>query len=260
MIQVALDSARNMATFWRIGRDQTQVFTFVNMAGGAFSLSNYTFNLFIKRKSDDATTLISLLSGSGLVKGASTLQVTITKTQIASFLPSTYYWELTATDLSGNLTTWFCGDAEFHTGKYDGVGQLSALTVNIGGTSVSVTIAQPGDILDAISIDVTQSSFTLDGANQKQRVFVGNATITANKSVAMINNASMLVFNLQLKVTGTVIITFPSNYFMSDSRWNSGSKLLTLTAGTNTRYELSATYDPINNEYKLKASPDAGYV
>lgn len=120
MPSITADPARELTSYFRIGRDGALSFVYYDSNDDAFSLTGYTFVLNFKVRKDDSTNFLQLTSGSGLTISGNTIDVAITAAQSARFREQTYFWELVRT-YSGLTKNWLSGDAVFHFGKFDGV-------------------------------------------------------------------------------------------------------------------------------------------
>jgi len=120
MPAITADPARELTSYFRIGRDGALSFVYYDSNDAAFNLTGYTFVLNFKVRKDDSTNFLQLSSGSGLTISGNTIDVAITAAQAARFREQTYYWELVRT-YSGLTKNWLSGDAIFHFGKFDGV-------------------------------------------------------------------------------------------------------------------------------------------
>lgn len=89
----------------------------------------------------------------------------------------------------------------------------------------------------------------------KQEIkFEDTTTRSTGFTIAFLDEGNVEVFVLILKITGSVAIVMPSTVVMAedDSRWNNGTKTLTLAGGTASPFELS--FDKMNGPlYLLKA-------
>jgi hypothetical protein len=244
----------------RANRNQI-LLTCLASGGGPFSLVGYTFTFKAWTFGQESSPAISLTQGAGITNGgaAGTILLDITEAQ-STLNPNIFLMKLEATHPDTYIRTWINGTWILNGDLYDGAA-TTAVTVNLNatGTPVTLVLNLPGDPVTETQVSVTGSTVTLDMANATQKLFVGSATVSANKTIALSNASAALVFNLKLLITGAVNLTMPSTFKMADTRWNSGTKILTLTGVTNTRFELSATYDNVNLEWALKASPDSGY-
>jgi len=109
---------------------------------------------------------------------------------------------------------------------------------------------------DIIYVNTVPSTLTLNFRYEDIKVFTGTAAFTGAKTVALEQDATADGFILNLSVTTSAVLTFPSNFVAetTETRWAAGD--LTLT-GTGT-YTVTAIYDGSN--WKLKASTDGGFA
>lgn len=100
-------------------------------------------------------------------------------------------------------------------------------------------------ILDQVSADTTGATITLNMNSQVQRSFVGSASFSAAKAIALSNTTNSLVFNFTYTVTNvTAVLTFPSEFQSKDPNWDSGAN--TWTPAEAGKYELGASFDGTN--------------
>lgn len=137
MNAVTFDPAKQVTFYFRCNRAGSITFTFVYSDGTPYSFiytDDLEFNIY--KNQGDKKKLISLNYISGLTISGNRVTTSITK-DLSNIPEGEYYAELYRTDLE---KTWICGDAIFHNGKFDGVEQSNAITVNEGGDTVSITI------------------------------------------------------------------------------------------------------------------------
>src|SRR5690606_30320452 len=103
-------------------------------------------------------------------------------------------------------------------------------------------------------VSIETGVLALDLLDRRQNCFIVDTTVSSNFSISLSNTTTARILTLDIKITGTVAITFPSSFMMDtrETRWNSGTKVLTLEGDTDSPFELSATSDGTN--CKLKAS------
>jgi hypothetical protein len=91
-------------------------------------------------------------------------------------------------------------------------------------------------------VATASSTLTLDMSDFAQRIFKGDATITGPKTWALSNSTNALsIPSFVFTLSGLHAQTMPSNFKMSDARWNSSTKVWTpLDAG---QYNASLVYD-----------------
>lgn len=101
---------------------------------------------------------------------------------------------------------------------------------------------------------ISTGTMTLDFDFKQEVKFENLTTVSSGFTIAFSNEANIEVFVLILKITGTVAIVMPSSVVMSEdeTRWNNGTKTLTLVGGTASPFELS--FDTMEGPlYLLKA-------
>lgn len=107
--------------------------------------------------------------------------------------------------------------------------------------------------VDLLSVSTAGATVTLDFASKIQRLFVGSASFSSSKTIALSNTTNALVLNLVVTITnlaGTVI--FPSTFTMQavDRRWDDSTH--TFTPNETGKHEFSATWD--GTDWNLKVS------
>lgn len=110
--------------------------------------------------------------------------------------------------------------------------------------------------IDLFPVSIVAGTLTLDFANSKQRRFINTTVISAGFTVAIppATSGNALIQTLNLLITGSVPVTFPSAFVMQqdDLQWNNATKILTLAGGTATPFEMSATKE--HGLWELKAT------
>ena len=111
---------------------------------------------------------------------------------------------------------------------------------------------------DIIYVNTVPSTLTLNFRYESDKIFTGTAAFTGAKIIALEQDAAADGFILNLSVTTSSTLTFPTSFVAetTETRWNSGTNVLTLT-GTGT-YSIVAIYDGTN--WKLRASADGGFA
>lgn len=100
-------------------------------------------------------------------------------------------------------------------------------------------------ILDQASADTSGATITLNMNSQVQRSFVGSASFSAAKAIALSNTTNSLCFNFVYTITNvTAVLTFPTEFQSKDPNWDSGAN--TWTPAEAGKYELGASYDGTN--------------
>jgi hypothetical protein len=106
------------------------------------------------------------------------------------------------------------------------------------------------------SAAVSSGTMTLDIASKEEIRFEDTTARSSNFTIAFSSESNAEFFEVNVPITGTVVITLPSSVVMqtSDLRWNNGAKTLTVVGTTaspfilifsrisSTRFELAASY------------------
>lgn len=117
MSKLSYDPARMIPIYFRINRSATKTFVWTEN-GVDFDITNFTWELFIKRYPGDRLKVISLTLGNGLsyqVYEDNRLISVFTETQ-TDIQEGQYYWELVRTDIN---RTYLNGWAYFTYGPAD---------------------------------------------------------------------------------------------------------------------------------------------
>lgn len=124
-------------------------------------------------------------------------------------------------------------------------GGKTVVTIPDGGSG-KLSIADFAKyILDQASADTSGATITLDMNSQVQRSFVGSASFSAAKAIALSNTTNSLCFNFVYTITNvTAVLTFPTEFQSKDPNWDSGAN--TWTPAEAGKYELGASYDGTN--------------
>lgn len=122
----------------------------------------------------------------------------------------------------------------------------------VGGNTKELVGGLVQDIIDSCSnlntnvdqgtVVTAGATLTLDMSNFAERIFKGDATVTGPKTWALSNSANALnIPSFIFTLSGLHAQTMPSNFKMSDARWNSSTKVWTpLDAG---QYNAKAVFD-----------------
>jgi len=132
-----------------------------------------------------------------------------------------------------------------------GLSEEATVTELINGTATGGTGAKlfitPAKLISyrsflPISAIVSGGVLNLNFGTLVETLFNVATTITANCTVT-VTETNAKSFALQFAVTGTITITMPSSFVFETGevtlgRWNSSTKVLTLTGTTNTEFEI----------------------
>jgi hypothetical protein len=122
----------------------------------------------------------------------------------------------------------------------------------VGGNTKELVGGLLQDMIDSLSnlntnvdqgvVATAGATLTLDMNSLAERIFKGDATITGPKTLALSNSGNALnIPSFIFTLSGLHALTLPSNFKMSDARWNSGTKVWTpLDAG---QYNAKAVFD-----------------
>jgi hypothetical protein len=104
-------------------------------------------------------------------------------------------------------------------------------------TGVTVTT----DPLGRASLD-TSGAIVMNMENLKQKMFLGSAPISTDKTWSMINKVNALKFTDFVEFVGTPVQTFPDDWVMNDSGWElAGEKKW--TPGGAGKYKIKGEFD-----------------
>lgn len=136
------------------------------------------------------------------------------------------------------------------------------ITAKLGiGTSNQTVIVDPSttlpvwssiNVVDLNTTSTAGSTVTLNCNNQYQRMFAGSATFSSAKTMAVSSTTNTRVFDFNFEVTNVAAtLTLPSIWLMSDSNFNTGTRIWTPPAIG--KYEMSGTFDGTNWKIKIGA-------
>lgn len=118
------------------------------------------------------------------------------------------------------------------------------------GDGTWATISGSGDVLDRATPSTAGSTITLDMNSQSQRIFVGSASFSSAKTIALSNTMNALVFNFHFEVTNVAaVLTCPNTFLMADDNWNGTSDQWTPPATG--KYEMGGVFDGTNWKVKV---------
>jgi hypothetical protein len=154
--QATFDPSKRLDLYFRINRDGSKRFTFLDPSGGDYDITAINFEIFIKDYAGSKVKVISLTLGDGLeipTYEVNKLDASITADDTL-LNEGEYYWELY---LIGQKKTWLSGKAYFHNGEFDGVDNSSeTLTME----TVTITI---NDSVSGTSYPFIRWDFAVEG-------------------------------------------------------------------------------------------------
>lgn len=143
MAQISFDPARKLNLYFRVARDGSKTFSFVDTNGADYDISGHSFEIQIKYKSTFSDNVISLANGD--LTRPNNYSFTVPMTVLKSTVAATeYYWQLNVTLPDTSARTWLTGSAIFHNGEFDGVTETTSFTIDESGAAVTITINEAG--------------------------------------------------------------------------------------------------------------------
>lgn len=186
MAAISFDPARKLTLYFRVARDGSKTFSFVDANGTAKDVSGYSFAFSFKYRASDSSNVFSIANGD--LTRPSTDKVTIpVDATLTNVAPQEYYWQMDVTLPDTKVHTWLTGPAKFHNGEFDGVTESSTITVDEGGSAVTISITD--SINSYLSFNRQTDDYTLaltDNFNavETNKGTANTVTVPPNSSVA----------------------------------------------------------------------------
>jgi len=217
MASITFDPSKKIDLYFRVARDGSKTFSFVDSSSVGYNISGLTFSMVIYDRVG-GNALLTLTEGSGLSKPDNfSLTVTVTDTQTA-LRPNNYFYVINRTDVSSLVKTWFSGTAHFHEGEFDGLNESTSVVIDESGTAVTVTVND------------TQDSY-----------FQFNRQ-TDDYTLALSDNGKVVEMNKATANTLTVppnsSVAFPIGSFVFVSQYGAGQTTITAGSGVTLRYSV----------------------
>jgi hypothetical protein len=95
-----------------------------------------------------------------------------------------------------------------------------------------------------VSTNFGGNPIVLNQGNNQSVVYVPSEDISENKTFQIINVTGAKEFRIRFTLTDLWVLTWPANFFMSDARWNAGTKEWTPDDAGD--FEAIGTYDGTN--------------
>lgn len=249
MAAISFDPARKLTLYFRVARDGSKTFSFVDANGTAKDVSGYSFAFSFKYRSSDSANVISIANGD-LNRPSNdkvTIPVDATLTNVAA---QEYYWQMDVTLPDTKVHTWLTGSAKFHNGEFDGVTESSTITVDESGSDVTITINDTASPIAATQNEAnagtSTSAFispaTLKNLDTDSVSLVDGATIDLTGSKHTLATALGRTFTnsftgdfIEIDITlsaTSATFTFPSGYLCSFAGTASGDNTLAVTGAT----------------------------
>jgi hypothetical protein len=194
MNKATFDPANPLVLYFRIARNGTLDFVFLDANGNPYSLIYDDVELHVYQNEGDKKPVFSLVMGSGMsVVSTGRIRATVTAA-ITNINEGQYYYELYRPDLG---KTWLADYAIFHNGRFDGLQQSSVdVIVNDGTQEVTITVSDSNFSL--IQTNRQTSNYTLVLTDVDKLIELNSAsaislTVPPNSSVAFPNGTVVLV-------------------------------------------------------------------
>lgn len=170
---------------------------------------------------------------------------------IRKFITLAWTWTLTQTFTAGTIHSNVTASlmAAFDSSKRLVSIAYAAATDLLTGTDGTkpITSLALSSYIDFVtkSCSVSSGTMTLDlvSVSKVAAHFYNSSAISSGFTVSFSNNTAAEMFVVHLLITGGVSITMPSSVVMQENevRWNNSTKILTLTGGTGSGFQLSFT-------------------
>ncbi len=169
----------------------------------------------------------------------------------------------TAETVANNGRLWF----DFATQEFRGIKDATRGSIGGGVQTITLTGDVTGSgtgsfatsisgkyVIDQASPSTAGGTITLDMNSQIQRSFVGSASFSGVKTIAMSNTTNSMFFNFIFEVTNVAaVITVPADWLMSSDDFD-GADWTPPEIG---KYELGGSYDDVNNVWYVKINSDS---
>ncbi|HNP06576.1 MAG TPA: hypothetical protein PKN99_03065 [Cyclobacteriaceae bacterium] len=240
MSAITFDPSKKLDLYFRVARDGSKTFTFVDTASNDYNISGFTHQIIIYDRVG-GNALLTLSEGSSISKPDNySVTVTVTDTQTV-LRPNKYFYVWNRTDGSSLVKTWFSGSAIFHEGEFDGVTETTSIIIDESGTAVTVTISDSAD--DYFSFNRQTDDYTLALTDKFKVVETNKAT--AN-TVTVPPNSS---------------VAFPIGSYVFVAQYGAGQTTIAAGSGVTLRYsaglKITAQYDQIG---LMKVGTNEWYV
>lgn len=113
--------------------------------------------------------------------------------------------------------------------------------------------------IDILTVSTTGGTITLNFASEEQRIFVGSASFSGPKTVALSNATNAKRFEFLFQITSVAaVLTFPSEFIgdTADTRWNAGANTWTSDFATGV-FRATAIYNGTNWILDISNAPYA---
>lgn len=227
MAAISFDPARQLTLYFRVARDGSKTFSFVDANGTAKDVSGYSFAFSFKYRASDSSNVFSIANGDLTRPSTDKITIPVSST-LTNVAPQEYYWQMDVTLPDTKVHTWLTGSAKFHNGEFDGVTETTSFTID---ESAGITLT----INDTVSpIASTQSQVNAGTASG----FVNPATLNdyAPDIVALTDAATIDITGSEHTLTTatgrTFTVSHAGAYISVDITLNATSEVFTFPAGS----------------------------
>lgn len=186
MAAISFDPARQLTLYFRVARDGSKTFSFVDANGTAKDVSGYSFAFSFKYRASDSSNVFSIANGDLTRPSTDKITIPVSST-LTNVAPQEYYWQMDVTLPDTKVHTWLTGSAKFHNGEFDGIIESSTITVDESGSAVTISITD--SINSYLSFNRQADDYTLalsDNFNavETNKATANTVTVPPNSSVA----------------------------------------------------------------------------
>lgn len=247
MAQISFDPARKLNLYFRVARDGSKTFSFVDTNGADYDISGHSFEIQIKYKSTFSDNVISFANGD--LTRPNNYSFTVPMTVLKSTVAATeYYWQLNVTLPDTSARTWLTGSAIFHNGEFDGVTETTSFTIDeSAGITLTINdtvspIASTQSQVNAGAASGYVNPLTLKNKDGDSVILTDAATIDLTSDKHTLSTATgrtftnsfigdFIVLNITLSATSATF-TFPIGYLCSFAGIASGDNTLVIIGAT----------------------------
>lgn len=249
MAAISFDPARKLTLYFRVARDGSKTFSFVDANGTAKDVSGYSFAFSFKYRASDSSNVFSIANGDLTRPSTDKITIPVSST-LTNVAPQEYYWQMDVTLPDTKVHTWLTGSAKFHNGEFDGVTETTSIIVDETSGGVTITISDTASPIAATQSEVDAgtvtnkyvSPSTLNDLDTDSVALVDGATIDLTGPKHTLTTAlgrtftnshigDFIVINITLSATSATF-TFPAGYLCSFAGTASGDNTLAVTGAT----------------------------
>lgn len=226
MAAISFDPARQLTLYFRVARDGSKTFSFVDANGTAKDVSGYSFAFSFKYRASDSSNVFSIANGDLTRPSTDKITIPVSST-LTNVAPQEYYWQMDVTLPDTKVHTWLTGSAKFHNGEFDGIIESSTITVDESGSAVTIAITD--SINSYLSFNRQTDDYTLALSDNFNAVETNKATANT------------------ITVPPSSSVAFPIGSQVNVLQYGAGQTTIAAGAGVTLRYSVGlkivAQYD-----------------